>query len=130
MTSAVIERQMEEREEPTFVEFKAPGDFVSGILMGIQKCVIKGKPGVRFVLFNEEEQKAYCFLATHQLMSKLRPTDKGRYIEVTYKGEDTSVRGGGANGNAMKVFHVKVEKAPSGQPNVHGVYVTDEDIPF
>lgn len=123
----VTERIMEEREEPTFVEFKAEGEFVSGVLTAIERCTIKQKPGVRFVVWNEEEGKAYCFLATHQLLSKLRASDRGKYIEVTYIGKDQNVV---RNGNAMSKFKVAVEKTVTGKPNAHGVVVTDEDIPF
>jgi hypothetical protein len=119
---------MEERQEPKFVDFKAEGEIVTGILTAIERCEIKGKPGIRFVVFNEEENQPYCFLATHQLNQKLRPNDRGKYIEVTYIGTDSNVV---RNGNAMRMFRVCVEKPQYlGEANAHGVTITDEDIPF
>lgn len=116
------EIEMVEREEPRFAQFTT-GDVVEGMLVSIDRVTVKEKPCVKYTV-REEDGGYVQFLGTHQLNTKLRPTDRGHYVSIRCEGEDTMVKRGE---NCMKVFKVLVskEKAKDGD-----LFITDEDIPF
>jgi hypothetical protein len=119
---------MREREEPRFVKF-AKGECVDGVLVEVERISVRdqesGRTGaaVRYTV-KQDDGTFVCFLGTHQINTKLRPTDKGYYISVRYEGEDANV---GRGGNQMKHFKVLVSDQTA---SVDSLYINDSDIPF
>lgn len=121
---------MEERLEPEFLKF-VKGEVIEGVLIQVKRIQVANpdrpdgpkNPATRYTCL-DDEGKPFCFLGCYQIDVKLRPTDIGRAIRLTYIGDDTNV---GRNGNQMKVFEVMVskQKAPEDM-----TFITDEDIPF
>jgi hypothetical protein len=120
---------MQLREEPRFVKFTT-GEVVEGTLMSIDRVTVGGKPAVRYVVMVDAGDYV-SFIGTHQLNTKLRPTDQGHRIEIRCIGEDTMVKRGD---NCMKVFEVRVsvESALKVAPTAPAdpTQITDDDIPF
>jgi len=114
--------EMVEREEPRHVKF-ATGEVIEGILVSLERRVVEDKPGIYYTVL-QADGVAVGFWGTHQLNTKLRPTDRGHQVSIRCEGTDTMV---GRAGNNMKVFKVLVSKdlAKDGE-----LYITDEDIPF
>lgn len=106
---------MEERKEPRFMKFEKPGDNVMGRLLVIEQVEVgeTRKPATRFVVeegvlragYFKADGELVAFLGTYGIDSKLRPSDVQHYISIRYTGSDATVT---RNGNAMKVFDVKV----------------------
>jgi hypothetical protein len=124
-----VEDTMELREEPRFISFAA-GDMVEGILTTMDRVMIAGKACVRYTV--DQGEANYCsFIGTHQLNTKLRPSDLGHRVEIRCVGEDVTVKRGD---NCMKVFEVRVSKLrayPSGaHADSNDLGITDNDIPF
>lgn len=114
---------MEERKEPRLVKF-ADGEALSGVLIGIESIEVNKKKVSRFVVQDLESGELCSFLGTAQINSKLRTTDLGHAIEVRCEGTDPNVT---KNGNAMKLFRVKVSREKVGADSL---LITDADIPF
>lgn len=135
-----MKREMIEREQPKLVKFEAKGDFACGVLSAAAPVYIPDGNGgeVRRMQYTvlDDDGQAYQFLGNWDINVKLRATDIGRYVQVTYKSDDAEA---GKNGNAMKVFEVKIEKPkgsaapklpPSSGEKIDRVKITDDDIPF
>jgi hypothetical protein len=114
--------EMEERKEPTFVQFGV-GEVVEGVFLGIEKIAIDQKPAIRYTVM-QPDGELVSFLGTAQLNQKLRKADLAHYVVVRYEGDNAQA---GRNGNAMKLFKVQVSKEDL--PNAHGLLITDADIP-
>ena len=114
--------EMIERAEPRHVKF-VTGEVIDGILVSIERRVVDDKPGIYYTVL-ESDGTSVGFWGTHQLNTKLRPTDRGHHVSIRCEGTDTMI---GRNGNNMKVFKVLVSKdlAKDGE-----LYITDDDIPF
>jgi hypothetical protein len=125
MKAAASKYTMEERKEPALFKFDGAGKFLEGTLVGVEKVEIEGKPVVRYTVQESESGELVAFHGVHQINRKLRPSDIGRYVAITYKGEDTSVQ---RNGNSMKTFDVLVSKEKV--ENADALVITDADIPF
>jgi hypothetical protein len=118
--------EMIERVEPRFVKFGAPGEIVEGVLVGIKRINIDGKPAIKYLLDDDGEQ--CTFLGTYQLNEKLRPADMGHKIVVRYEGLDTNVS---RNGNPMRHFVVQISKNVINKAAAAlNLGITDDDIPF
>lgn len=114
---------MEERLEPRFVKF-GDGETVAGVLISIEVAQVNGKSAARYTVEDLDSGERTCFLGTAQINSKLRKSDVGHAIEVRCEGTDKSVI---KNGNAMKLFRVKVSKEKVSDDSL---LITDADIPF
>ena len=131
MANAMIQsEEMETREIPKKIKF-AEGDFVEGILIGIQALTVNGR-GCTLYTVIQNDDSCVEFLGTNQLDRKLRVTDKGRRISVRCTGEDPTVQKGD---NRMKLFEVRVSKsivkgAPVMAAHDADPGITDADIPF
>ncbi len=99
--------EMVERAGPEIFRFDTPGDYLRGRLIAIETADIGGKPTLKYVVHDEEEDRIFSFLATVDLNSKIRPTDVGKMLEVRYGGKDTEAEQGK---NPIKRFKVFVEK--------------------
>lgn len=125
------EQDYEVREEPKFISF-AQGDFLEGILIGVEKATAKGKPVTRYTVMRMDDS-AVCFIGTRVLDRKLRLSDLAHRIEITCTGEDPAVKRGD---NCMKLFNVKVwKKRVANAPLIETrddftPEITDADIPF
>lgn len=118
---------MKERQDPKFIQFST-GDVVEGMLVGIERVLIKGKSGVRYTV-QEDGGALVAFIGTYQLNTKLRIDDKGHRVDIRCVGEDVTVKRGD---NCMKVFEVRVsdERVKAATAITDGTEITDEDIPF
>jgi|GEM_PF-2525299 len=130
------EFEMEERKEPELVKF-AEGEVIEGELIRVDSILV-GEEKNRVALYTVRDLdtgKLCCFRGLYQIDRKLRLQDRGHFIQVRYEGEDKTVI---RNGNAMKMFHVRVSKQKvsemtSGKGSVDplaGTEITDDDIPF
>jgi hypothetical protein len=125
---------MRERKEPEFISF-AQGEMVEGELVRIDTVEVgeQKKRTARFTVRDIETNELASFLGTYDLVTKLRPEDRGHYVRIRFEGEDKSVT---RNGNAMKKFKVEVSaepvaKVPAGGKHEDGSpNITDADVPF
>ncbi len=127
---------MQERKEPVLVKF-AKGEVVEGELIAIERIAVgeEKKPATRYVLRDLDTNELIAFIGVHQINQKLRPNDRGHFVSVRYEGEDKTVS---RNGNAMKIFNVrvstqKVNQLMPGKGSVDplaATEITDDDIPF
>lgn len=124
---------MRERKEPTFVTF-ADGDFVEGVLVNVERIEV-GEPkkmANRYTVADLDTRELSSFLGSYQIDTKLRPSDKGHFIQVRCEGEDKTVV---RSGRAMKKFRVVVSDeavpaAKTGNQLEDGTFITDYDIGF
>jgi hypothetical protein len=119
------------REAPKLFQFDARGVTVSGILRSCERIEInndgKLKKPIQYGIYNERERQEYKILGTYDINCKLRwPEDKGRYVEITFVGENQSVV---RNGRALREFDVQVDEVAPAKPS-DSLEITDEDIPF
>lgn len=107
---------MQERREPTFVQFMREGDMVQGRLSQIENVEVgqERKPAVRYLVeagvlrsgfFSSDKGEMQAFLGTYGIDSKLRPDDIGHYVQIRFTGLDQTVS---RNGNQMKKFEIRV----------------------
>ena len=119
-------RELEEILSPEMFAFSAPGDCIAGTLLSMDRVIVKGKPIRQFIVRLEGSDKRVRFLATFDLAQKLQPEHVGRFIEVTFTGENREVKKGD---NCLREFRVRVEKV-QGVSVQNNPEITDEDIPF
>lgn len=123
---------MVERKAPILFSFDAPGAFIEGILFRIDRVNIKGKDVTQYT-FDCADGEVRKILGTYDIDTKLRPTDRGKFVQVAFARVSTTV---GKNGNMMHEFQVLVDEgsraaAPQAPAvNAHGVEITDADIGF
>jgi hypothetical protein len=128
---------MTERKAPFLFSFKAPGDFVDGIICRIDKVEVKGKPCTQYTLQCEGastdglEGELVKILGTYDIDTKLSPNDKGKFVQIAYARERRDVA---SKGNPMREFQVLIDDTSAAPvrpaPNGHDHEITDEDIPF
>lgn len=110
---------------PELIKWDKPGEQIAGVLTRIESIPINGKRVPEYTLqFGDTRLK---FLGTFDIVQQLGPEYRGCAVRIKYLGEDESVRGG-PNNSPMKRFSIQVKGTPT--QNVHGVDVTDEDVPF
>jgi len=125
------EDEFETRELPKFISF-AEGDFVEGILVGIEMASVKGKPCTRYTVMQDDDSMV-AFIGTNQLDRKLRTSDRGHRVRIRCTGEDASVQKGE---NKMKLFEVQIGKKRVANAPLLAVRdgsspeIGDDDIPF
>lgn len=112
------------REIPQLFKFEKPGDMLKGVLVKIERLQGDTKPYMQYTIHDKKHNKLYRFNGGYQLDNMILMTDRGKFIMVTYTGEDNTVSKGG---NAMKTFDVQVDE---GQAGAGPLQITDEDIPF
>jgi hypothetical protein len=117
---------MIERKDPKFVQF-GDGETVSGILVGIEKIDVGGKPAARYTVQDLESKEMVSFLGTYQINAKLRREDVGHVVDVRCEGSDPKVA---RNGKPMKLFKVLVSERTAPGYAHDGTQITDDDIPF
>jgi len=100
--------EMVERTGPEIFRFETPGEYLRGRLLEIETTEINGKPTLKYVVRDEEEDRLFSFLGTVDLNKKIRPSDVGLILEIRYGGKDAAV---GPGKNPMKRFKVFVEKS-------------------
>jgi hypothetical protein len=115
---------------PDLIKWDKAGEQVMGVLTSVSKITItvdgKSKQAVQYLLTLGEKQ--FKFLGTFDIAQKLTSRHVGCQVRIKYLGEDENIRGG-PNNTPMKVFSVQIKGTPTAA-NVHGVPITDEDIPF
>jgi hypothetical protein len=114
-------RELEEVLAPAMHTFNVPGDSIAGVLLSIDKVTVRGKTVTQYLLRPDGSEKRVKLLATYDLAQKLRPEQIGRFVELTFIGENKEVRKGN---NCLREFRVLVAKAQN-NPEIN-----DEDIPF
>jgi len=114
---------MEEIVSPAMHTFSSPGDSIAGVLFSIDKVVVRGKTVTQYLLRLDGSDRRVKLLATYDLAQKLRSEHVGRFVELTFVGENKEVRKGD---NCLREFRVRVER-PRAQNNPE---ITDEDLPF
>jgi hypothetical protein len=128
MTTATVIRKLVERPATELYKFTNNGEQIEGVLVAINKVEIedadtkKMRPVIEYVL--QMENKKVKFLGTWDLNDKLGRGDLGRFIVVTYLGEDKNVV---KNGNHMKRYKVEVDEQTKKRDDLT---ITDADIPF
>lgn len=119
-------REYAEVRGPRMVQFTAAGQDIEGVLLAIQRVTVKEKPTIQYLLKLDDGSLA-TFLATYDLLRKIRPEHMGHALLVRYEGEDHEVK---TQGSPLRRFKVMVsndrELAVKGDP----LQITDEDIPF
>jgi hypothetical protein len=99
--------ELVERSGPEIFRFEAPGEYLRGRLINIETADIGGKPTLRYVVHDEEDDRVYSFLGTVDLNTKIRTSDISKVIEVRYEGRDSEAAPGR---NPIKRFKVFAEK--------------------
>ena len=99
--------ELVERTGPQIFRFETPGDYLRGRLINIETTDIGGKPTLRYVVHDEEEDRVFSFLGTVDLNTKIRSSDVGKILEIRYVGKDTQAEHGK---NPIKRFKVFAEK--------------------
>jgi len=104
-----ISQQVElvERTGPEIFRFENSGDYLRGRLITIETTDMAGKPTLRYIVYDEAEERLYSFLGTVDLNIKLRHSDISKIVEVQYVGQDTESQQGK---KPIKRFKVFVEK--------------------
>jgi hypothetical protein len=121
-----MERDYTEVKEPKMVQFTTEGQDVEGILLAIQKVTVKDKSTVQFLLKTDDGALA-TFLATYDLLRKIRREHIGYAIIVKYEGEDREVK---TQGLPLRRFKVLVSRDRELAVKSDSLQITDEDIPF
>jgi hypothetical protein len=96
-----------ERTGPEIFRFNTPGDYLRGRLINIETPDIGGKPTLRYVVHDEAEGKIFSFLGTVDLNTKIRSSDVGKILEISYGGTDSEMQPGK---NPIKRFKVSAEE--------------------
>jgi hypothetical protein len=96
-----------ERTGPEIFRFDTPGEFIRGRLIEIETADIGGKPTLRYIIGNEEDDRLYSFLGTVDLNTKIRPSDIGKILEIRFVGKDDQADPGK---HPIKRFKVLAEK--------------------
>jgi hypothetical protein len=122
-----MDERWQEVKPPEMFQFSTQHDRLEGVLLGIARVSVKGKEVLQY-LIRDVEGVRLTFLGTYDLNRKIQPEHIGHPIKVVYEGELQDVK---TKGSPLRKFsvHVKPTKAPGFQ-NLHGVTVTDEDVPF
>ena len=100
--------ELVERAGPEIFRFENPGDYLRGRLITIETTDIGGKPTLRYIVHDEEEDRLYSFLGTVDLNTKIRPSDASKVVEIRFVGQDSDSAQGK---NPIKRFKVLVEKS-------------------
>jgi len=98
--------QMVERTGPEIFKFETPGASLRGQLISIDSTEIDGKPTLRYIVKDGEDERLFSFLGTVDLNTKIRSSDVGKIIEVRYERNDTQAAAGK---HPMKRFKVLVQ---------------------
>lgn len=122
-----VEQGWTEVHAPDLIKWEKPGEQLAGILTAVNAIVLSGKRVPQYLLTLGEKQ--FKFLGTFDITQKLTRAHIGCQVRITYLGEDENIRGG-PNQSPMKVFSVHIKGTPTPPGNIHGVPITDEDIPF
>lgn len=99
--------ELVERTGPEIFRFETPGEYLRGRLINIETTDIGGKPTLRYIVHDEDEDRDYSFLGTVHLNTKIRSSDISKVIEVHYEGKDSEAAPGK---NSIKKFKVLVQK--------------------
>lgn len=120
-------RDMQEVKAPEMFQFTQDNPRLEGVFLGLSRITVKGKETTQYML-QDSDGSRFTFLATYDLARKIQPGHVGRWLSVTYEGEDSEIK---TQGSPIRRFRVLVskEKEPEFR-NVHGLNTTDEDIPF
>lgn len=115
----------EERTEPRFLQF-GDGETVTGILASIERIAVKDKQVTRYTVQDLESGELVSFLGTYQIDTKIRRGDMGHVVDIRCEGSHPDVK---RNGNAMKMFRVRVSKRTAPGWAQDGTQITDDDLP-
>ena len=99
--------ELEERTGTEIFRFEVPGDYLRGRLINIETVDLGGKPTLRYIMHDEEEDRIYSFLGTVDLNTKIRSSDVGKILEIRYGGKDPNPEPGK---NPIKRFKVFAQK--------------------
>jgi hypothetical protein len=99
--------ELVERTGTEIFRFDAPGDCLQGRLISIETADIGGKPTLRYIVQDGEEDRIVGFLGTVDLNTKIRPSDVGKILQIRYEGKDSQTEAGK---NPIKRFKVLVQK--------------------
>jgi hypothetical protein len=104
-------REMHDVEAPAMFQFTTQHHVLGGTLIDISIVVVKGKETTQYMIESEDGHR-FTFLATWDLLRKIRPAHVGHFLWIIYEGEDSSVE---TQGSPLKKFRVQVsrEKEPS-----------------
>jgi hypothetical protein len=98
---------MVERTGPEIFKFEHPGAYLKGRLISIETMELNGKPTLKYLVDDKDEDRLFSFLGTVDLNTKIRPSDIGRIVEIRYGGQDPQSENGK---NPIKRFKVFVEQ--------------------
>ncbi len=109
-------RKMQEQKEPRMLKFERTNDRISGHLYSIQQVSVKDNesPTVQYDVLDDNGEHV-TFLQTYDLGRKLRKEHIGHYVEITYLGEDHSVR---TQGSPLRRFRVMVSETREIDPEL------------
>ena len=99
--------ELVERTGPEIFRFESPGDYLRGRLINIETTDIGGKPTLKYIVRDEDEDRLFSFLGTVDLNKKIGSSDIGKIFEIRYEGKDSNPEPGK---NAIKRFKVFVQK--------------------
>jgi len=99
--------ELVERTGPEIFRFESPGDYLRGRLINIETTDIGGKPTLKYIVRDEDEDRLFSFLGTVDLNKKIRSSDIGKIFEIRYEGKDSNPEPGK---NAIKRFKVFAQK--------------------
>jgi hypothetical protein len=121
--SCTLPPGFKEVQPPTLFKFEAKGTELHATLLKNKTERINGD-AVLELYFKLKTGKIVRVRPGFDLRSKLDSTMIGKEVFIVYVGDDHER---GKDGNALKVFDVFVKEV---EPNLHGVEITDDDIPF
>jgi hypothetical protein len=99
--------ELVERTGPEIFRFDSPGDYLRGRLTNIETTEIGGKPTLRYIVREEDEDRLLSFLGTVDLNTKISSSDVGKLLEVRFIGKDSETAPGK---NPIKRFKVFAER--------------------
>lgn len=124
---AVQRREMQEVKAPEMFQFTRDNPRLEGIFLGLSRVNVKGKETTQYMV-QDSDRNRFTFLATFDLARKIQTAHVGHWLSVTYEGEDPDIK---TQGSPIRRFRVAVSKDKESEfRNIHGVSISDEDIPF
>lgn len=100
----VKRRQMQEVKAPDMFQFSDQHRTASGVLIDIDQVTVKEKPTMQY-LFEGDNKRRFTFLGTADLNKKIHPGHVGYWMDITYEGEDPTIK---TQGSPMRKFKVQV----------------------
>ena len=112
-----------EKKAPEQYQFTEPGQKIEGVLVGVSRPTVKGKPVTQYLIQKYNGTGRVTLLATADLAQKIERDDLGHPIYIEFTGYRDDVE---KQGNKMRTFKVMVDH----DEGTAADHITDDDVPF